>query len=565
MNSLVPHTGGTWFESDRGSGPTPEGAVLRRLRRGPLGALAVFMLLIVVMMWPQVRHITDRATAHQDVYFNMWRLAWIAHALSSSPSRLLDGNIFYPERRTLTFSDAMLVEGVMAAPLIWMGLKPVLVHNLMMLGAIAVSALGLFMLVHYLTGSRGGALLAGVIFAFAPYRYEHIMHMELQWTMWMPWAFLALHRTLDTGRWRYGIATGLAVTLQMLSSIYYGIFLATLLAFSACLLVIRDRGVPFRRAVTPLVAGAVLAAFVCALYALPYLRTRDEVGERPSAEVVTYSARPASYLAATPTNWLYGGTNLNRGGAERRLFPGTLAVLLAMIGLLLPSSVSRRQIVYLLAMVAAFEMSLGFRGYSYTALYDYVSVYRGLRAAARLGIFVVMFLGVLAAYGYAAMATSLPTRTRRVLLAALLAGMLAEYWCAMPLVEYPNAPSGVYRVLAQQPRGAVVEFPIPRYFPGREAEYAYMSTFHWMPLLNGYSGMFPKSYLMSLARLRSFPHPAAIGALRRTGIRYVIVHGSSYKPQEFEDIRFELARQPEVAELGLFQDAYGPAALYILR
>src|SRR5207237_7194030 len=214
MTSLVSRARGAWPE----------------LGRGPLAALAVFVVLIVFMMWPQVLHIRNSATAHQDVYFNLWRLAWVAHALSSSPSHLFDGNIFYPEPRTLTFADAMRVEVVIAAPLIWIGVKPVLVHNLMMLGAIAVSALGIFMLVRYLTGSRGAALLAGVIFAFAPYRHEHIMHMELQWTMWMPWAFLALHRTLDTGRWRDGIAAGLAVALQMLSSIYYGIFLATLLA-----------------------------------------------------------------------------------------------------------------------------------------------------------------------------------------------------------------------------------------------------------------------------------------------------------------------------------------------
>jgi hypothetical protein len=216
-------------------------------------------------------------------------------------------------------------------------------------------------------------------------------------------------------------------------------------------------------------------------------------------------------------------------------------------------------------MIAAFEMSLGFRGYSYTALHHYVSVYRGLRAPARLGVFVVMFVGVLAAYGYTAIATSLPTRARRILLATLVAVMLLEYRVAMPLVEYPNAPSGVYRLLALQRRGAVAEFPLPRDFPGREAEYAYMSTFHWMPLLNGYSGMFPRSYLMSLARLRSFPHEAAIGALRRTGIRYVIVHGSGYQPEEFEEIRLELARQANVAELGVFQDTDGSAALYVLR
>jgi hypothetical protein len=534
------------------------------LRRGPLAALAAFVVLIAFMMWPQVRHIRDSAMDHQDVYFNMWRLGWIAHALSSAPSRLLDGNIFYPEKRTLTFSDAMPVEGVVAAPLLWIGVKPVLVHNLMLLGAIAVSALGLFMLVRYLTGSRGAALLAGVVFAFAPYRYEHIMHMELQWTMWMPWAFLALHRTLDTGRWWDGIFTGLAVALQMLSSIYYGIFLATLIAVAAILLVVRDRVVPFRRAVARLAAGAAIAGVICAIYALPYLRTRDTVGERSDTEIAIYSALPSSYLAATPTNQFYGGTPISRAGPERRLFPGTLAVVLAMVGLLLRTP-PRRQIVYLIVLVAAFEMSLGFRGYSYTVLHDYVSVYRGLRAPARLGIFVVMFLGVLAAYGYDAIGRSLRTGPRRLLLAGLLGIMLVEYRSRMPLVQYANGPTDIYRALALQPRGAVAEFPIPREFPGRDAEYAYMSTFHWMPLLNGYSGMYPASYIKSLARLRSFPGETAIAALRRTGIRYVIVHSPSYAPADFQRIREQLLAGPEVAELGMFQDGDGPAGLYVLR
>jgi len=530
--------------------------------RGTLAALAVFLVLIVVMMWPQVRHILDSALAHQDVYFNMWRLHWFAHALVTSPARLLDGNIFYPEPRTLTFSDAMIVEGIVAAPLIWLRVPPVLVHNLMILGAIVASALALFVLVRYLTGSRGAALLAGVIFAFAPYRHEHIMHMELQWTMWMPLAFLALHYTLDTGRLRYGLATGAAVAAQMLSSIYYGIFLGTLIGPVALLLMLRDRGATFRRALKPLALGGALAAVICALYALPYLRTRDALGDRPNLEVSSYSARPVSYLVATQTNWLYGDVLARRGGPERRLFPGALATLLAIIGLLLREP-SRRQIVYVLAFVAAFEMSLGFNGYSYTFLHDHLAAYRGLRAPARLGVFVLMFLGVLAAYGYCALAESLRPVPRRILLAVLLAGMLIEYAAAMPLVTYSNKAPAVYRVLARQPYGVVAEFPVPRVIPGRDAEYSYMSIFHWKPLINGYSGMFPRTYLERLARLLSFPHRTAVAQLRRDGVRYVVVHSSGYTAREFLDMRTSLTAQG-LAEVGLFDDAEGPAALYVL-
>ena len=76
------------------------------------------------MTWPQVEYLGTRAREHQDVYFNMWRLRWFAHALATAPPHIFDGNIFYPEPRTLTYSDAMIVEGLVGAPLLWAGVPP---------------------------------------------------------------------------------------------------------------------------------------------------------------------------------------------------------------------------------------------------------------------------------------------------------------------------------------------------------------------------------------------------------------------------------------------------------
>src|SRR5215831_10501806 len=173
----------------------------------------------------------------------MWRLEWLAHAATAQPTHPFDANIFHPERDTLALSDAMIVEGIVAMPLAWAGVPPVLLHNVLLLGAIALSGAAMFALGRYLTGSRAAGIVAGIVFAFAPYRVEHIMHMELQWTMWMPLAFLALHRLYDTGRMRYGVAVGACLALQMLSSIYYGMFLGVLLGLAALVLIARDRGV----------------------------------------------------------------------------------------------------------------------------------------------------------------------------------------------------------------------------------------------------------------------------------------------------------------------------------
>jgi hypothetical protein len=537
--------------------------ILHRTWRS-LGVVAAFAALTALMTWPQVAQLSSHATPHQDVHFNMWRLRWFAHALVT-PARIFDANIFFPERRTLALSDAMFVEGWLAAPLTWAGLSPVLVHNLMLLGAIALSGAALFALVRYLTGSSGAGLVAGIVFAFAPYRFEHFMHMELQWAMWSPLAFLALHRAYETGRWRYGLATGACVALQMLSSIYYGLFLAVLITIAALLLFARDRSVSAVPVVRVMAAGAVLAAIVCFLYSRPYARTHERVGDRPVGELSVYRATSVSYLSATSGNWLYGYTS-TRAGAERHLFPGLTPVLLALIGVLLHVP-TRRVIVYLLLLAAAFEMSFGLRGYLFTALYEYFAPFRGLRASARLGLFVLLFLGVLAGYGYAFLAANRSRAWRMALAGGCVIALLAEYRTKLLLVPFTTEAPPIYRVLAKQPRGVLAEFPVPRLnaLPGSDAEYAYLSTFHWFPLVNGYSGFYPPSYLNRLDRLRTFPSAEAMDQLRRDGVHYVILHAAPYPPSVLIEIRSQLERDGQLIEIAAFDAADGPAHLYRLR
>jgi hypothetical protein len=528
---------------------------------------ALFAALTVVMTWPQAARLASSAQEHQDVYFNMWRFAWVAHALASSPSHFFDGNIFYPEPRALTFSDAMPIEAFAAAPLLWAHVPPVLVHNLLLLGGIILSAAGIFMLASSLTGSSAAGTTAGIIFAFAPYRFEHYMHMELQWTVWMPWAFWALRRALDTGRMRDGALVGLFTALQFLSSIYYGIFLATLLALAAALLLCGVRGDALKRGALAMVLAAVVGAVILAPYVVPYATTRQEVGGRSAEQVLEFGARPSSYLVATDSNLLYGARSAARGRPERRLFPGVLAVLLAVVGLLLRRPTDEA-IVYLLAAVAAFELSLGLRGYSFTLLYDHVPLFTALRAPSRLGIFVVFFLALLAAYGHAALAATLSTRWARALAVAIGAALLLEYWVApLRLVTFPNSPPPVYAWLAKQPRGVVAEFPMPRpdTLPGNEPRYAYMSTFHWMPLLNGYSGYYPRPYLTLLNDLRHFPRGTTLRVLRDRGVRYIVVHTALYAPDDSGQVLWEAAMSPLLVELGHFDDGLGTAVVFLLR
>jgi hypothetical protein len=384
--------------------------------------------------------------------------------------------------------------------------------------------------------------------------------------MWMPWTFWALHRTLDTGARRFGLLTGLFLVLQMLSSIYYGMFLAvSLVLVGGPLLLVHPRGVA--RGLRAFAPGVLAAAVVCGAYSVPYVATSREVGARSDHEILMFSARPSSYLVATPDNVMWGHAFAGRGRPERRLFPGALAFLLAIVGLLLrrPSVLT---LVYLLAAVAMYELSLGFSGYTYRFLYDHVPIFHGLRAIARAGIFVVFFLAVLAASGYRAIAEAGTRGSARVLAVAVCAVLLLEYR-VRPLVlsPFPNRAPPVHAWLAGQPPGVVAELPmaVPEALPGPEPRYAFLSSFHWKPTVNGYSGYYPQSYLDRADAVRGFPDEPALARLRHDGVRYLVVHLEQYRADQQAAIKDALTYRYGFPELARFPEPRGETIVWAIR
>jgi hypothetical protein len=207
--------------------------------------------------------------------------------------------------------------------------------------------------------------------------------------------------------------------------------------------------------------------------------------------------------------------------------------------------------------VLAFEMSLGIGGYAFRFLYEHLSAYRGLRASARLGLFVLMFLAILAAYGYESIVRGWGPRARVIAVGVLAIGMMLEYHVTLPVTPYPNTVPPLYRTLRNQPRGVVVEFPIPTAdeLPGPDAAYTYASIFHWFPLGNGYSGMYPPSYLQRLDRLRRFPDDRSLGQLTKDSVKYVIVHEGRYNGRDLPGVLEGIDRSGRFTELGSFLDS----------
>ncbi|HJZ70843.1 MAG TPA: glycosyltransferase family 39 protein [Vicinamibacterales bacterium] len=516
-------------------------------RRFLVVTLVLFTVLTAVMTYPQVFHMTDGVHDDGDPLMVTWVLAWVAHQLPRAPAHLFDANIFYPERSTLAYSETLLVPGAIAAPLHWLGVGPILVYNLVFLSGFAISGVGVALLVRRLTGNVGAAILAGIVFAFPPYRMDHYAHLQLQQSQFIPLAMLAFHRLLDTNRLRDGVWLGVCVACQMLSCMYYGLFLIPYMTIVCGALLIARREMPRRRLIALAVAGAIVAVATLPL-GRAYLAARSVVGERARAEVAYGSATWRNYLAPPEVNVVYGKVFARFMEPERRLFPGFIAIALTIVGLWPPLSPTR--IAYGLGLLLAFDVSLGLNGLIYRGLYDYVLPFKALRIPARMGLMVGFSLAVLGGYGAARLAERLRSpAARRTVLAAVGLLMLAEYASTpLELFQAPRQPPEIYADLLRDrgddaPTSVLFEFPTLR---TSDPAYLYYSTFHWQTLINGYSGFFPPSYVDLVRAMRNFPDELSIDMIKLHRARYLVIHGEYLRGDRYETLVPQLDRRSDM-------------------
>jgi hypothetical protein len=529
-----------------------------------VGVLAVFTALTAVMTYPQVRYLDSGVTFDEgDPLFSTWRLAWVAHQLPRDPLHLFDGNIFYPERGVLALSDSMVVPALMAAPLHWIGVPPLLVYNIMLLAGFVLSGAAMFLLVRSLTRHTGAAFIAGFIFAFLPYRYMHYSHLELQMAFCMPLCLWALHRVIRHGRITDGLLVGLFLALQCLSSWYYGIFLATFLVPVTIALLVGERAADPKRSLSALVAGGALATLLIVPMAMPYFSARRSVGERPLDEIVFYSATPQNYFNAHHRNVLLGKATERWAMQERELFMGIAVPLIALIGLWPPLSASR--IAYALGLVLAFDLSLGFNGALYPWFHQYVLPYRGLRVPARMAMVVGFGLAVLAGYGAARILRVLNHRgAARLGVVLLVALVFVEYRSTLALKEIPKRPPPIYDALPHGPKTVLLELPLRQPDIALEPTFMYFSTFFWHNLINGYSGFKPTSYHELLEKMTNFPDETSIAELRRRGTTHVVMHERFYRRGEYLQMVARLEQCADLEPLLVLQSRHRETRLYRL-
>ncbi len=302
-------------------------------------ANALYLLITLAMTWPLTLGLgRDVAWDLGDSLLNMWILAWDAEAMQAivtgDLSRIrtfFDANIFYPEPRTLAYSEHLFAQAVQIFPIYLATGNPILCYNLLFLSTFVLCGLGTFLLVRELTGNAGAAFLAGLLFAFAPYRFAQASHLQVLSVQWMPFVLYGFRRYFATGRRRALVGAAAALVAQNLSCGYYLLYFAPLAGLYV-LWEVGRRGVWRHRDTWRDLSFAAVGVLACTLpFLLPYKQVRDALHlSRDLPEVVRFSADVYSYFTAFDSNDAWGDSVRALPKREGELFPGFVPLLLGL-------------------------------------------------------------------------------------------------------------------------------------------------------------------------------------------------------------------------------------------
>jgi hypothetical protein len=302
-----------------------------RQRKNDLLALAAFSALTLILTYPLILNLGTGVRDKGDPALNSYIMAWEAHQFDRLDfSHFFDTNMFYPFKGTLTYSEILLPQAVAAFPILAVFGNPILSYNIVLLLAFLTSALGMRALARHLVKNEFAAFLAGLIYAFSPFMFSHLSHLQVITAGGLPLAMLYLHKFFEDGRTRDILGFTFFYIIQFLANGYYGIFLTLFAGLFIVAWMIVERRYADRKFWARLALFAALAAaFVGPVLSRYFLMSRGTDFNRGPGSPLPLT----SYMTAPSINRLYGQITQPFRKSEGDLFPGIIAVILAGLGL----------------------------------------------------------------------------------------------------------------------------------------------------------------------------------------------------------------------------------------
>lgn len=294
----------------------------------PWAAAALYSGLTLLLAAPLLAHFGS-AFPHDaaDPALNEWILWWSTKHVPLT-SAWWNAPMFYPATSVFAFSELLVGLLPITIPVQAATGSPLVAYNAAFLLSFPLCALAMYALAFELTRRRGAALVAGLAFAFAPYRMAQLSHLQVLAYYGAPLALVGLHRFTRTGERRWLALFGGAWLLQSLSN-GYALFHVAVLIGLWILWFARTRTLAL-----PIIAAWAIASLPLAPILLEYNAVHSALHfSRSINEIRGFGLDLTDFVTASPDLALWGRV-LSLPQPERAVFPGATLLLVGLVALL---------------------------------------------------------------------------------------------------------------------------------------------------------------------------------------------------------------------------------------
>lgn len=560
-----------------------------------LGALIFYSVMALVMTWPLAERMSHAIVGEigDNIYF-VWMIGWMQKAIFELGVNPFDvWFLNYPEGWSMAYTEITPAQLALALPFSFIG-GSTFAYNAAMLSSFVLSGLGMYLWVRHLTDSSAAGLVAGMIFAFLPYRFAHFLigHLNLSGTQWFPFYFMGFFDILlkrgaeGRGRlsWKPVLLAGISLGLIGLTSQYY-LYMVLLLSGLIVFVYLLQRKddvqvkttwgdklpVWMRRFLDGglwkhLLGMGLISAPLVLLASAPYILLAGEGGlpDRGISIVRKYSASPTDFLLPSTDHFLFGQwvwEHFNRDlWIEGTLYIGIVAASLAILAWVRRKESGQVALQRLFlwggifALVLAMGTDLHWNAQSVEipapgflagligrdripillpgyVLFYYFPLYAKLRALMRFGIFVLVFSSAAAGLGSAWLFRQVSGGRRMGLLLLILGLVFLDFYPGTYTEFDEISPRPVDYWLSQQPGdGAMVQMPFSL---AEDQEHTYYTLTHGKAYIGGFFNAFPpEQYTRILPLLATFPDVDSVDLIRELGVQYVLVDQDEYADAE---------------------------------
>lgn len=315
---------------------------LRRLLTGLVG-IAIYALLATLYLRPICRVYADHiAPGPGDPVLNLYFLKWGMHQIGLGLPDVWDANFFFPMKGALTLSDHLLGPALQLFLLRPLVPSAIAGYNLLLWSSFVLTGASTAWVLRQAGCSRPAAFLGGALFAFCPYRWSQLWHLQVLLMQWLPLTLWSFDRLLAE---RTPRRAGLFLLFYLLH-VTGGAYLAYMIhvPLAALLLVRLARATERRELFAPrslrvLGTTAVAAILMIGAIFAPYVRfSHAHKLERNATDIATFGGAFSSYLSPAMRATYFDGevkrelrerapwleAALTR--TENSLFPGFLAL-----------------------------------------------------------------------------------------------------------------------------------------------------------------------------------------------------------------------------------------------